>query len=357
MNLIQIDPQSWAKGIEKLQSAYRTYGPVKGKNEVEFKELMAGQMPELCFQNTRMSPKSIVYPQTQVMFTFSLDESKEDCRILKEVKMDERPKAVIGIRPCDALAFPLVQRNFDTPEYQDTYWITAYESTTCVGLACAHPCATCFCTSAGTGPFGEQGLDVLLVQEKDLLYAKPISQKGEALLQSAGWTQPAAPEIAKKLEALKSKAESEISSKIAFDNIKNRSIMELYDAPFWEAEAFSCINCGTCTFVCPTCWCFDIQDETYGKSGVRMRNWDTCMSPLFTLHASGHNPREHKYERVRQRFMHKLKYYVDKYNDGIQCVGCGRCIRLCPVNIDIRKICNKMNSFNPQSCSCEVASS
>lgn len=157
--------------------------------------------------------------------------------------------------------------------------------------------------------------------------------------------------------ALKTKAESEISSNVAFDNIKKRQIMELYDAPFWESEAFSCINCGTCTYVCPTCWCFDIQDETQGKSGIRMRNWDSCMFPLFTIHASGHNPREHKYGRVRQRFMHKLKYYVDKYDNGIQCVGCGRCIRSCPVNIDIRKICNKMNAFDPQSCSCEVASS
>jgi ferredoxin len=357
MNLIQIDAQSWAKGIEKLKAIYRTFGPGKEKNDVEFKELGSGELPELDFQNTRMSPKALVYPQSQVMFTYSLDESQADCRVLKEVKRDEKPQAVIGIRPCDALAFQLVRRNFDSKEYQDVYWINAYEGTTLVGLACGHPCATCFCTSAGTGPFGEAGLDVLLVKENSALYAKAVTPKGEALLKSAGWNTDAAKDAGGRIESLKTKAESEISSVVATDKLKQKKIMEIYEAPFWEAEAFSCINCGTCTFVCPTCWCFDIQDETHGKSGVRMRNWDTCMSPLFTIHASGHNPREHKYERVRQRFMHKLKYYVDKYDDGIQCVGCGRCVRLCPVNIDIRKICNKMNSFDPQSCSCEVASS
>jgi ferredoxin len=132
-------------------------------------------------------------------------------------------------------------------------------------------------------------------------------------------------------------------------------MLDLYEAPFWEEVAFSCINCGTCTYVCPTCWCFDIQDETQGKKGVRIRNWDSCMYPIFTLHASGHNPRGTKLDRVRQRFMHKLKYYVDKYENGIQCVGCGRCVQMCPVNIDIRRVCNMMNSYDPESV-CEVTS-
>jgi len=119
----------------------------------------------------------------------------------------------------------------------------------------------------------------------------------------------------------------------------------LFAAPFWEGVSFSCINCGTCTYLCPTCWCFDIQDEVWGKQGDRIRNWDACMFPLFTLHGSGHNPRDKKVQRVRQRFMHKLKYYVDKYGDGVCCVGCGRCVQFCPVNIDIRRVCERMNGY------------
>jgi sulfhydrogenase subunit beta (sulfur reductase) len=109
--------------------------------------------------------------------------------------------------------------------------------------------------------------------------------------------------------------------------------------------AFACINCGTCTFLCPTCWCFDIQDEVHRSDGDRIRNWDSCMFPLFTLHASGHNPRSEKVQRVRQRFMHKLKYYVDKYDNGVACVGCGRCVKHCPVNIDIREVFKLMNEL------------
>ena len=78
-----------------------------------------------------------------------------------------------------------------------------------------------------------------------------------------------------------------------------------------------------------------------------MKNWDSCMFPIFTVHTTGHNPRDTKTQRVRQRFMHKLKYFVDKYQTGIMCVGCGRCVRQCPVNIDIRRVCELMNSFKP----------
>lgn len=357
MTLINIDRQTWSDGIEKAKAAYRVFGPVKEQTDHEFKVLAKGEMPDFNCQNTRMSPKSIIYPQSQVMLTYSLDETRDDCRIMKEVENAATPQLVLGIRPCDALAFPIVRRNFDSPEYQDTYWIKAYEATTFVGLACDSACSTCFCTSAGTGPFGEQGLDILLIADGDGFYANILTPKGEALAASAGWTQSAASGAEGRITELKAKAEASVISSVNTDKLKDKVLLELYDAPFWEQEAFACINCGTCTYVCPTCWCFDVQDEVHGKSGIRMRNWDSCMFPLFTHHASGHNPRTQKYERVRQRFMHKLKYYVDRYDSGIQCVGCGRCIRLCPVNIDIRRICNQMNSFDAKNCSCDVASS
>jgi ferredoxin len=347
MKYINIDKKNWANGLENLYGNYRLFGPVKNNKHHVLKELSKGELPDLNYINTLLSPKSIVFPQSETMFEYSLDESKEDHHILKEINKDYSPRALIGIRPCDAASFLLVKRNFDTPEYKDPYWLSAYEATICIGLACSNPCSTCFCTTAGCGPFHEDGLDLLLVDEGENFIAKILTSRGENFIKSAGWETEADHMAAEKtIKNMKMKAEEKIASFVSTDQLKNKSTIDLYGAPFWEKIAFACINCGTCTYGCPTCWCFDIQDEVSKSSGIRMRNWDSCMYPLFTLHGTGYNPRNTKVQRVRQRFMHKLKYYVDKYGDGIQCVGCGRCIRLCPVNIDIRRVCDIMNNYN-----------
>jgi sulfhydrogenase subunit beta (sulfur reductase) len=355
MKVVQISKKNWADGLKKLSETYRLFGPVEEKGFHNFKELIEGQLPDLSCSNTRLSPKSIIYPQSQVMFEYGLDETREDHHILREVETNDSPRAVIGIRPCDARAFSLVRLNFDTPQYQDPYWLKAYEATTLVGLACEAPCRSCFCTTAGCGPYHDQDLDVLLIDSGDQYWAKVMSAKGEAFVQTAGWNRNVDEKAAaKEIDAKKQAAEAKICTAVQTDRLRETETTELYNAPFWEDVSFSCINCGTCTYVCPTCWCFDIQDENRGDRGVRMRNWDSCMFPLFTQHGSGHNPRNTKLHRVRQRFMHKLKYYVDKYDAGIQCVGCGRCVRLCPVNIDIRRVCELMNSYAPLKNACEV---
>jgi len=356
MKIVQIEKAKWEAGLASLSDSYRLFGPVKETEFHNFKELAKGQAPDLSCLNTRLSPKSIIYPQSEALLEYSLDETRQDHHIMREIPKDYPPQAIIGIRPCDVKAFILVQKNFDTPEYKDPYWINAFESSTFIGLACDSPCTECFCTSADCGPYHEEGLDVLLVDAGDHYLAKVLSEKGDNLLKAAGWQNQADPKTAaKKIETMKQSAENKITSFINTDGLKDGDTIKLYNAPFWEDVSFSCINCGTCTFVCPTCWCFDIQDENRGKSGKRMRNWDSCMFPLFTLHGSGHNPRGTQLHRVRQRFMHKLKYYVDKYDSGIQCVGCGRCVRYCPVNIDIRRVCDLMNNFSSAENICEIS--
>ncbi|HKK91362.1 MAG TPA: 4Fe-4S dicluster domain-containing protein [Desulfobacteraceae bacterium] len=349
MKYIRIDKQAWDSGMDRAGKSYQLFGPVKSREHHVFQRLEDGQLPDMGAINTVLSPKSVLFPQTEKILETTLDESQPDHHIMKRAGADYSPRAVIGIAPCDARAVELLNLNFDTDEYKDPYWCDAYAATTFVGLAVTVPSIYDFTVSAGSGPFAEEGLDILLADCKDSYLAKVLTDKGRAFADAAGFENE---EDSKKAEdifkTMKEEAEAGITSAIETDRLREKNLLDLHQAPFWEDIAFSCINCGTCTFVCPTCWCFDIQDETKGTNSIRIRNWDTCMSPLFTLHGSGHNPRSESTQRVRQRFMHKLKYFVDKYDQGTMCVGCGRCVEHCPVNIDIRRVCNTMNAYEPE---------
>ena len=346
MKFITIDKKNWAKGIEKSRETYRLFGPVKDKNGSFIRDLGKDILPDMSCNDSVMSAKSVLFPQTEKILFTTLDEAKEDHHIMKRVPSEAQKRAVVGIKPYDAKAIELVKMNFDTDEFRDPYWCDAYEATIFVGVGINKPGPFDFSTSTGTGPFSEAGLDVLMADLDNAYLAKILTDKGEAFIKSCGFDKVADEKESLALfDILRKEAEKNISSHIDSSKLKDKTVLELHEAPFWEDIAFACINCGTCTYVCPTCWCFDIQDETKRKSASRFRNWDTCMSPLFTKHATGHNPRDSKTQRVRQRFMHKLKYFIDKYDQGIMCVGCGRCVKSCPVNIDIREVCKIMNSY------------
>lgn len=336
--------------VEQLIGKTRVFGPVQKGRYHEFELLEQSADLDLGYRNTRLSPKALFHPHSERMFEFTLEKGNSEAGIVKEVPKDYSPRVVLGIRPCDAYAFKLDDRNFVSDRFQDPWWVQRRESTTLVGLACNEPCTTCFCTSAGTGPFDTSGLDALLVDLGEGYLLQVVSDKGKELADSIQSGQPAPEDSAEKAAGLKKSAEGQLGVQFNLDPVKEKSMVELFDAPFWDEVQFSCINCGTCTFLCPTCWCFDIQDEVYKDQGERLRIWDSCMFPLFTLHGAGHNPRDQKLKRVRQRFMHKLKYYPDKYSDGIACVGCGRCVQHCPVNIDIRRVAQLMS----ESCVCPV---
>jgi sulfhydrogenase subunit beta (sulfur reductase) len=334
------------EALQDLTDSYRIFVPVKEGDFYNFRPLEKGMNIDFEYQNSRLSPKSIIYPQSEGMFECDRDTNNEETGILNEIEKEYPKQAVVGIRPCDAQAFHIVKRNFDNQEYQDPWWVKRFESTVLIGLGCNEPCSTCFCTSVNSGPFDEKYLDVMLYKMDEKFLAKTITDKGEKFIKKTTQGSPADDAILKEAEKLAETASKKITSSVKTDKLHEKTVNDLFNAPFWEEIAFSCINCGTCTYLCPTCWCFDIQDETSGNQVLRLRNWDSCMSPLFTLEGSGHNPRSEKYQRVRQRFMHKLKYYVDKYENGIQCSGCGRCVRYCPVNIDIRHVAELMNNFS-----------
>lgn len=316
--------------LDGLMKEYQVFAPVKKDTSILFRAIGSGSEAVLDYANSTIPPKGILFPQSEELFRYSAGQEGvklEEC-------IDSDQKVVFGIRPCDAKSLDLLDNVFNNDKYQDPYYLTRRDSTVLVGIGCNSPDSTCFCTSLNeSGPFDASGLDLLLVDIGDAYVVEAVTDKGRALAEKAGL---AAASEEEKTASAKAKGDAVMTSEVATDGLKAKLDVNFYDG-IWDLIHEKCLGCASCTYSCPTCHCFDIVDEAVDSDGCRVRNWDSCMFPLFTLHGSGHNPRPSGKERYRNRVMHKFKYFVDNF--GVTgCVGCGRCIKNCPVNLDIREV-------------------
>ena len=312
---------------------YEVFAPTAVGDVLRFKQVEDASGVSLDYKNTNVPPKELMFPETETLFKFRVGQTE----IEPAVPDESSKRLVFGIRPCDAMAYTIVEKLYSW-DYPDPYFEGRRSSSVLFGLACSEPVPNCFCTSMGGGPGSEQGLDALMFDLGETVYVKTLTDAGEEAAKAMGLE--AAGDAEKKAAAAQEKeAQGKIKRTLDTEGIPEK-LPSLYDHPFWEEFSDRCLSCGICTFLCPTCHCFDIQDETEVFNGRRARMWDTCMFPEYSLHTSGHNPRPTRKERTRNRISHKYSYFPEKF-DVIACVGCGRCINYCPVNIDILDILEK----------------
>jgi sulfhydrogenase subunit beta (sulfur reductase) len=315
----------WAK-------AGSVYAQVNVKDWTEFRRITALDQADLSRVNTKLSARGLLFPQCETMFRF--ETARPDTT---EVPAEPEPQVILGLRPCDAAGIAVLDKFFSGQGETDTYYQRRRDRTTLVGVSCNAPSDTCFCSAVGGSPAGTRGVDLLLTDLGGKFLAEPLTDKGAALVK--GMPDASATDVAKKAE-LADKAAATMTERI--DTRKLKGLLDTADgSPVWEELSLPCVNCGACTFVCPTCHCFDITDETRKGKGARIRVWDTCQSCQYSQHASGHNPRQAPAARFRNRTMDKFKYTVDMTGE-VSCVGCGRCIRECPASIDIRETVGRL---------------
>jgi ferredoxin len=255
-----------------------------------------------------------------------------------DVGLDATKQMIIGIRPCDVHGILAFDPTFES-EFKDPYFRAFRENTLLVGLACNKPDMNCFCKSLSSGPFNNTGMDIIMVDlDQDYVCFIMTKSGQEAVAVANELFKSPTNEQLEEVEKLKESAE-QVPTRDVITNGKPEKMGKIFEDDYWAKTAQRCLGCGICTYLCPTCYCFDITDENWGKKGKRMRTWDSCMYPEYTVHASDYNPRPARMNRLRNRFYHKFKYYLDLHNI-FGCTGCGRCIRHCPVNIDIIDVIN-----------------
>jgi len=320
--------------LERWSAEYAVLAPQKSGAYAEF--LPYTPRSELCLEephNTRYPPKALFFPQSEAILQYKRTTGK-----LESIAAVAQKRVIFGIRPCDAKAVSLLDTVFAEGDNQDPFWQARRAETLLIGLGCHAPCATCFCTSAESGPFHTDGLDALLTDLGEIYLVELLSERAGGLFDALA---PASSILQENAQAVQSAAECALPKAFELDGLKGK-LDRVFDQDIWAQLAQSCLGCGICTFLCPTCFCFDLVDEA--QRDTRVRNWDTCMFRVYSLEASAHNPRPTRKERTRQRLMHKYSYWWE-HADKLGCTGCGRCVRYCPVGLDIRAMIRTAGAY------------
>ena len=284
--------------------------------------------------NTLRSAKDFFFPQTENIVDFKMEG--KNIQVIDQ-RSEHEDFVIFGVRPCDARSFTILDKVF-LSEPVDSFYKNRRDHGTVVTMACSRPSETCFCGTFGIDATEPEG-DAACWSDGEDLFIKANNDKGQAFIDSISALLEEGDTA--KLDQVKAKTK-EILSRLPLANLSTAAfggdtLDQHFKSEKWAELSESCLGCGTCTFVCPTCQCYDIKDFNTGNGIKRFRCWDSCMYSDFTKMAHG-NPRTSQLERFRQRFMHKLVYFPANNNGEFGCVGCGRCLSKCPISMNIVKV-------------------
>ena len=323
--------------FRKIAASQELYLPVKVSDQVNFRVWSEDAQVDLDTLKTVKSPKDAFFPQCENLYSVKKEGRKLS---VEPGTLKEADFVVFGMKACDVQGIKVLDKVF-LADPVDTYYAARREHGIIVAMACHEPEESCFCKVFGID-CADPAADVAVWMTEKELYWKPLTEKGQTLTESVkelleGADQKNEETIEEEKAKIRSIVEKLPYSGLSLKGWNGDALTEKFNSAVWEELYKPCLACGTCTFVCPTCQCYDIKDYDTGHGIQRYRCWDSCMYSDFTMMAHGNN-RTSQMQRFRQRFMHKLVYFPAN-NDGMySCVGCGRCVEKCPASLNIVKV-------------------
>jgi len=289
--------------------------------------------------NTERSAKDFFFPQTENLADFKLEGKRIE---VIDTRTPSEDFVIFGVRGCDAASFEILDTVY-LSEPVDSFYADRRAHGIVMTVACSAPSQTCFCRTFGIDPT-KPGGDVSCALTDSGLFLCPLTEKGSALVESLSdmLTEKDDAEVIAQAQRTGEILDALPLAKLDTDSFGGDTMMEHFSSEKWASLSEACLGCGSCTFVCPTCQCYDIRDFDTGDGVRRFRCWDSCMYSDFTKMAHG-NPRVSQLERFRQRFMHKLVYYPANNDGRFGCVGCGRCLKKCPISMNIVKVMKSLS--------------
>ncbi len=320
--------------FEAISAKQALYLPVdRNDGAAEYKKYESGMTMSKAL-NTVRSAKDFFFPQTENLVDFKMEGKNIE---VIDVREESEDFVIFGVRACDARSFTILDKVF-LADPVDSYYKNRRDHGTVVTMACTRPSETCFCQTFGIDPTAPEG-DAACFDDGENIFFKANNEKGQAFIDSIASLLEEGDTA--KLDEVQAKTKTVMEklplAKLSTENIGGDKLNEYFNSEKWADLSEACLGCGTCTFVCPTCQCYDIKDFNTGHGIKRFRCWDSCMYSDFTKMAHG-NPRLTQVERFRQRFMHKLVYFPANNNGEFGCVGCGRCLSKCPISMNIVKV-------------------
>lgn len=329
--------------FEAIAAKEKLYIPVDNSSgKANFSLWQKGEKLSDALKTVR-SAKDFFFPKTEHLVSYKIDGKQIT---VEDPRKDVEDFVLFGVRACDAKSFSIIDDVYLNMTPVDSYYKNRRDHGTVITLACSEPDKTCFCPVYGIDAANPAG-DISAWKADGAFHFEANTDKGRKLLDSVKSllsesdgkaVESAKKEIAAKLDKLP-------FAHLDLSKFEGKDMLKLFNSKIWDSISEACLGCGTCTYVCPTCMCFDVRDFDTGSGIRQVRCWDSCMYSDFTQMAA-ENPRHTQKERSRQRFMHKLVYYPMAHGGTFSCVGCGRCLESCPVNMNIVKV---IKAFSEES--------